>query len=242
MSVSKIIGAVAATLAITATGRAQVGNGGFETGDLSAWAVSGRGSAQVLSLGDLGTVGPSEGRFFALLGNGPGDVLDDGAPDVASLASAPFTVAMDSILSLEWNFLTAEFTGADADPDHLDGYRIALVPQGGGETLLASGDVGQGVWTLLEGGNPVAAPDGTAVIEQSGFRRGAFPLAPGTYTLVVTVFDSGDGSFDSALALDAVQVAASVAPEPRSIVYLPLALLPFLARCFAKEEGDRGRQ
>lgn len=197
--------------------KAQIVNSGFETGDLTGWTRGGTGSIQVLMTGDLGTVVAPNGAFFALVSSGPGDIDDDGLLDQAILTSAPFTLSGNYLLSLSWDFLTAEFTGIDSDPTRLDAFEIALLPELGGIVLLESGNVAVSQpFSSIDGGNAVSAPDGSAFFERMEFQTRIYPIVAGTYSLRFTVSDVGDGSFDSALAIDAISFSAgsAAAPEP----------------------------
>jgi hypothetical protein len=210
-----------------------VPNGGFESGDLSGWALSGEGSAQVLDGTSLSALVPPEGAWFALVGNGPSDISGDGLPDSATLTSSTFNVpAGGGQLSFYWDFLTAEFTGMDADPTRLDRFSVSLLLAGGSPVTLLSGDVADaGPFTLLDAGG-AAAPDGTSVFEHTGFRFSTFSVTEGMYSLAFTVSDDGDGSFDSALAVDRVAFRVGVAtavPEPASGILLIVGTAAFAA-------------
>lgn len=200
-------------------------NGEFETGDLSGWTLSGDGSASVLT--GLGPLSPPQGLYFALLGNGPGDVNFDELPDVATLSSNQFVVpSAGGTLMLKYSFLTAEFTGTSSDPTRLDSFLITL-----GNTTLASGDVSLNTFQLISNGNPVSAPDGSSFFEYIAFRTLSIPISAGTYTLQFQVADAGDGNFDSGLLIDSVGVQANTSgvPEPRSVVFLSAGLAALAA-------------
>lgn len=196
-------------------GKAEITNGGFESGDLAGWSVSGNGNVQVLTASQIVPFGPTEGTYFALVGNGPGDAGNDGLPDTETLVSDAFTVTGAGTLQLDYDFLTAEFTGSNADPMRLDSFSISLLSPGTSGTLLDGGDVSLPGFSFIDAGNAVAAPDGTSVIEHTGIRTGSALLAPGTYALIFRVDDAGDGSFDSALLVDHVRFTPAMAvPEP----------------------------
>jgi hypothetical protein len=211
---------------------AQILNGDFETGTLSGWNYGGNGSTQLIGSGNLGVVSVPRGAFFALVGNGSGDVNNDNLPDQAFLESTPFDITgSGSSISITWDFFTAEFTGLDNDPNRLDNFKISLISQGGQETILKSGNVADQQFSLIDSGNVTAAPDGTAFFERLGFQTNTFSILNGTYSLRFSVFDDGDGSFDSALGIDNINIISnsSSAPEPTScalllfcVIFLPI--------------------
>jgi len=195
-------------------------NGGFESGDLTGFSFQGNGTAQVLTAAQLAPLGPSQGSYFALVSNGPGD--QGGHPDVATLTSASFALTSPGTLTFDYDFLTAEFTGADpGGASNLDSYVISLLPAGGSATILASGNTGATAFTYINGnGNPATAPDGTSVIEHTGYLTGTATLAAGSYSLRFTVADAGDNNFDSALAVDNIHVVPAPVPESSTALSL----------------------
>jgi len=186
-------------------------NPGFESG-LTGWTASGDGTAQILS--SLGGLLPVEGSAFALIGNGPSDVNFDGISDSMSLVSDVFVVATGGLLSLSYDFLTAEFTGASADPGRLDSFSIQLIPTIGSPVTLAGGSVAASGFTALAGA-PLTSPDGTSFEEHLGLVVVSALVAPGSYSLRFTVNDDGDGGFDSGLMVDNITLAV---PEPSALV------------------------
>ena len=215
-------------LAFACPVRGQVANGGFETGDLTGWSVAGNGSVRVLTNGDLGSVVPPVGAFFALISNGPGDIGADRNSDASSLVSNPFNVPVGGgVLTFNWNFLTAEFTGADADPERLDYFTISLVPIVGSSISLDRFDVGATAFAPLPEGE-VFTSDGIALFEQTGFRLVTYNIPQGIYSLNFTVNDVGDGAFDSALALDSVSLSSAqqaAAPEPGTLFLVSIGAI-----------------
>lgn len=227
----------AALLVLAAVSVADPVNGGFEAGT-TGWTVTGDGSFQVLTAGDVvptGAIGASEGTHFALLGNGPGDVGDDSGPDTAILTSSAFVVpTQGSVLSFVWDFLTAEYTPNSGflDGDPVDSFLISLIPLGGAPVTLLSGDNASGAFSfLLLSEDVVDTPDGTAFFEHLGASLFVMDLTEGTYTLQFRVSDDpndfDDYGFDSALLVDGVSVVANaipgqpgVIPEPGTLVLL----------------------
>ena len=157
---------------------ADISNGSFETGDLSGFSASGTGSVQVLSGQEFLPLAPTDGAYFALIGNGPGD--QGGAPDMATLTSDPFQVSSGSTLTLNYDFLTAEFTGADpGQPGNPDSFEISLISASDPALLLASGDTRLKEFSNINSdGSPATAPDGTSVLEHLGYQNLSAPWLP----------------------------------------------------------------
>ena len=199
-------------------------NGGFESGDLTGFTFTGNGSAQVLTVAQIAPLSPTEGSYFALVGNGPGD--QGGSPDRATLASAYFSLSTPSTVSFDYDFLTAEFTGADSGgPSNLDTFNIRVQPVGGVAVTLAAGDTGSTLFTYINlDHSPVTATDGTSLIEHTGYHTGTANLMVGNYSLQFTVADAGDNNFDSALMIDNIRVESnaipSTVPEPGTTLSL----------------------
>lgn len=204
--------------------KADILNGNFETGDFLGWTATGNGNTQVLTGNQFAPLGPTQGNYFALISNGPSDVGNDGFADSILLTSDAFSVSSASLLQFDYDFLTAEFTGSDSDPSHLDSFSISLLPLGASPSFLASGDVSLPTFTLIDGGNVLSAPDGSSFIEHTGLSTGTINLGPGTYSLSFRVDDAGDGYFDSALLIDNVRVTTVTTPEPNCLTLFVVTL------------------
>ena len=137
-----ILRSIAAALAMCSIAFADPVNGSFESG-LTGWTASGDGagsSTQVLmstdiTADDFGVIldaphglAPSDGDFFALVGNGPASTASFGV-----LTSDTFEVtALGGTLSFDYDFLTAEFAGIDFFPDS-SGFDFFEVNLSGGD-------------------------------------------------------------------------------------------------------------
>ena len=188
-------------------------NGSFESGDLTGWDDSGgNGSVQVLVAGDILPAGSgiaaTDGDWFAMVGNGPADVGNDGLPDTGVLVSDPFTVgAFDGTLSFDYQFFTFEFTG----DIYADYYEIWLHPTAGPSLLLDTDDTTNTNFTYM--GDIYDTPDGTGFWEQQPMISYSTPIAAGDYTLEFLVMDDFDGSFDSVLFVDNVLLVDNLPPS-----------------------------
>lgn len=214
------------TLFLCRVTNADVLNGSFETGNSTGWLFSGTGSVQVVTQEQLTPLRPTDGSYFALLGNGPGDVNLDGITDDTRLSTEFIVPERGGILSFDWDFLTSEFTGSQALTSGLDAYRVSVVSQSG-ISLLLQGNVSEVGFNSIDSGDIVTSPDGTSLIEHLGFRRQSLPLDKGIYSLIFEVQDVGDPYFDSALLIDRVTFSSTV-PELSSgwAIIVGLATLP----------------
>lgn len=209
---------------ILVNAHATLTNGGFESG-LTGWTSSGNGSVQILP--SLGSLSPTEGMDFALIGNGPGDVGLDGLTDSGILTSDVFTVgAGGDTLTFDFDFLTEDFTGLSAFPGFEDFFTITVKPTAGADIIVAFEDLTDTSFSLLTGA-PIAAPDGTTFFEHLGFQSASVSLAAGTYSLEFLVSDVGDGSFDSGLLIDNVSLigTSQPIPEPSTILLLGIGIV-----------------
>jgi len=197
----------------------------------------------------------TDGSWFALLSTSPDSSIpgqpqgvDSGADrdssgvnefDVATL-SQPFTMASPFSLALDWTLATSEFDGFP-DAGAADVAEIRLVPAGGAPiplvqvsmddgfndglfTPLGSADFSGSSWQTSDPAPPSSSFfDGTYLGGLQTVSSGL--LVAGDYTLELFVGDEWDGSFDTGLLVDNIQVTAAAVPEPASAALL-LSLLP----------------
>lgn len=216
---------------VAAVAQAQlIANGGFESGTLTGWTAGGTARVGVVSATGVSPSIPAyEGTYFAVLSTGPGDTGGpqtslDGTSfteyNVATL-SATFTVAAAPVtLSLAYMFMTSEHDQAAQFDDLFDiTLRREATPNTTGVPLVRGSvlkavqgvspwdDVGpyDGVQYTFSGGGSIA---GTVIRGgRTSWTRVCVSIdLPGTYTLQFRVADQGDAFFDSALAVDAVEV------------------------------------
>ena len=208
--------------------RSQIINGGFESGTFSAWNGFGNGSSHVITLGDYPDINPVEGQYTAIISNGSGDILNDGAIDIYRMRTDQFEiVSFDSYLGFNWNFITSEFTGVDADLGRLDHFEVNLLPSAGSSVNLLKKNVSELTFSLLGSGG-IILPDGSTFFETSGYQSFFSSLIPGKYQLEFVVADDGDGSFDSGLVIDNISVQVNAAPETNTINMMFIGIIVFL--------------
>lgn len=182
---------------------------GFESGNTSGFTFSGQGNSA--AIGSLGTITPLFGSFMAIVSNGPGD--QSGSPDTATFLSNSFTLALSDVLTFSVMRLTAEFTGAGADPSRLDSYEIRLISVATGLfTVLHSSLVSDSAFTALAGA--VSTTGGDTFFDATPWQAFSVTGLAGNYRLAFIVMDAGDNSFDSAFLIDGDTTSTSVVPEP----------------------------
>jgi hypothetical protein len=213
---------VVVTLLVTATA---LSNGGFESGDFTAWTILGEARIETVAYGS----GPTEGTFQALLLTagpieGEGDTtggavrlgeletflgLQPGSLDSISTSRVvegsaikrTVTVQAGTVLSFAWNFLTNEVTNLDepavfANPDANDLVFVTITPL----SLVADT-----FWTFA-----FSAAD---FLSETGFATFTVTLpTTGSYTLGIGVVDVGDTLELSGLLLDNFTLTPPASP------------------------------
>lgn len=211
-------------LLLAGESRAEVVNGGFETGAFSPWLTLGNASVE----DSLGTP-PTEGIFQALMtadfGASAGDVelfldlfpgsladlLPPGAFPIGtgSAIYTDITASVGDVLSFDWNFLTNEATGPGALV--LDFAFWSLADE-------------QGAVVIANPLSPGFVSSNTVFASETGYSTTSYTiLADGTYRLGFGVMNSGSDGGDSGLLIDNVTLAAAV-PEPASLTLISLSV------------------
>jgi len=230
---------VVAFLLLPAPLLAQVTNGSFEDAPnhLNGWTVGPGARVEALQASNLvlNTFPVPDGGWYALLSTGPGNV--PGAPggdfdsngtndfDRATLSTTFTTTAADESLSLQWAFLTNEVGPGgqgtllydDLFDITVDGYSIVRgsVNKPGGSSPFPDTSAYDGLrYTVSSPGLTDGSDFGTSTRGGGvSFQRICISVTvPGTYTLQFLVADQGDSLFDSALLVDAVEVASGCDP------------------------------
>jgi len=215
---------LALLILLTQTATAALENGGFETGDLSGWTISGMagGHVDVLTASDITpAITPPEGNYFALLSTGPGAISTAQGPDldgngwnerdISNLEQA-FTLTpqdVPAVLSFEWSFLTSEvdavpFTTDDLFQVTLNGVKILT-----GSVPSVSYSPYQNVPLDIAADYTVTGGSLTHSSRfndgRSSFKTFSYEITdPGTYTLTFTLADNYLTGADSGLLIDNV--------------------------------------
>ncbi len=211
---------VGLTIYFGGSARAQIVNGGFETGDFTGWQTLGTTSTQNAGFGVI----PAEGNYQALITNesllgtgiptaqvesflgltsGTLDSLGNGPVTQGSAIVQAITVSAGERLSFSWDFLTNEF------PSSSDTNDFAFV------TLSQNR-----VFTLANTFSPLFTSN-TPFTSETGYETFSYTFATqGTYSLGVGVVDVGDTFISSGVLVDNFRLSAAAVPEPRSLILL----------------------
>jgi hypothetical protein len=226
---------VFATFAITPVS-AQPTNWGFETGDLTGWTVV-AGNVEVLQSANFAPniIAPPEGRFFALLSNGPGDQgvsttqnrdFALGPENDIAILQRTFTTTRTMTLTFNLAFLTSEENTELRYDDifeviTMDGVQVVngSAPQSAGESspFLNYGPL-DGLNYLVTSPGPTSGSlfnDG-----RTNFSTYTVTVGPGTHTIEFYVGDQGNHGVDSGILIDAVPAAPVPTLTPIGIVAL----------------------
>jgi len=181
-------------------------NGGFETGDFTAWRIIGDASIQTAEFGAI----PTQGDFQALLTTGVGSVSDNtlesflglNPGDIDSIGNGDategsalrkkITVEAGDVLSFDFNFLTNEFT-----PELLfNDFAFVSITS---NTLSELGDT-----------NSFFELSPTVFSEETDYDNFTFEFSEaGTYTVGIGVVDLIDTVVDSGLLVDDFKIVSA---------------------------------
>ncbi|MBE9213826.1 pre-peptidase C-terminal domain-containing protein [Plectonema cf. radiosum LEGE 06105] len=182
-----------------------IGNGGFETGDFTAWGTIGDASIQTAEFGAV----PTQGDFQALLTTGVGSVSDNtlesflglNSGDIDSIGNGDategsalqktITVEAGDVLSFDFNFLTNEGT-----PTFFNDFAFVFITS---NTLSELADT-----------NSFFELSPTVFSEETDYDNFTFEFsAGGTYTVGIGVVDLQDTVVDSGLLVDDFKIVSA---------------------------------
>jgi len=211
----------ACALLLPQLAHAGVVNGGFETGTIAGWSVTGSGHTATASVGVTPTVGTYQGyiettgNFTALapavvasLGlTGPAiAALGAGTPTNGTGISQDVTVSAGDTLTFDWDFLTDELNEAATYND------FAFLSVDGTAYLLASRN--SSTYNIV---SPPAGFDG-----QTDWQAGSYTFtSAGTFKIGFGVFNVGDTGHNSVLLIDNVSLPV---PEPTTALLAAFGL------------------
>ncbi|NJL81003.1 MAG: calcium-binding protein [Richelia sp. SM2_1_7] len=180
-------------------------NGGFETGDFTAWGTIGDASIQSAEFGAI----PTQGDFQALLTTGFGSVSDNtlesflelnsgdidgignGDATEGSALQKTITVEAGDVLSFDFNFLTNEFT-----PTFFNDFAFVSITS---NTLSELADT-----------NSFFELSPTVFSEETDYDNFTFKFSEaGTYTVGIGVVDLQDTAVDSGLLVDDFKIVSA---------------------------------
>jgi len=209
--------------------RADIVNGGFETGNFTGWTIGGTSAnGQVLQASDLPGSGltPPQGKYFALLSTGPGA---SGIEGTTTLTSIPYLVGANAEIGFQLDFLTAQLS-ADVPNNDFFEFNILGKPNLTGESGDVFSDTANGSLKLIVPGSYVVAPDGTALTYHTGSNElfvdlSAYEDQVVRFEFLVSPAPAAQENFaDTALLIDSVS-APDVKPIPEPTTTVPLFVI-----------------
>jgi hypothetical protein len=230
--------AIVLVAALSIDARADVVNGGFESGAIAPWVVAGQGLVRDSSFG----VTPTHGTYAGYIDNtGNGTILAadmdtalhlpagtvntfvSGTPTRGSVIYQNVVVAAGSTLSFDWNFMSDEL---HEDPifDDFAFYSVVGATSGIQDSyLLASRNS-----STFSSSAPVGFDGITGWETQTYY----FPTSD-TYRIGFGVMNVTDGGYDSAIMLDGI-----VVPEPAAgiLIGIVIPMLPGRRRRRSRQE------
>lgn len=181
------------------------GNGGFETGDFTAWRTIGDASIQTAEFGAIPTQGDfqallttsfspvSDNTLESFLGLNPGDIDNIGNGDAieGSALRKTITVEAGDVLSFDFNFLTDEET-----PTFFNDFAFVSITS---NTLSELADT-----------NSFFELSPTQFFEETDYDNFTFEFSEaGTYTVGIGVVDLIDTVVDSGLLVDDFKIVSA---------------------------------
>lgn len=173
-------------------------NGGFESGDFTSWG--GSGDARIVD--SQGSVGPYQGTYMAMITTGAGAVDDS----TSELETATFLTVPDAAkkVRVRWKFLSNEYpTYINPDTKYNDEFSIQIEMFGSStRTVYSTTGIKSLTWKSSQSGYNGETDWQTALINLSSY-------AGKHIKLHFRVADVGDTLYDTAVLLDAIELANS---------------------------------
>lgn len=213
------------TLVLAGELRAEIVNGGFESGVFSPWLTIGdanvqdalysppsEGDYQALMTADFAATAGDVELFLDLFPGSLQDLIPGGVPSIGtgSAISIDIIASAGDVLKFDWNFLTNEAVAPNATAPDFSFWSLSNE---------------QGAVVLATPFSPSFFSSSTSFSFETGYSTSSYTiLNDGTYRLGFGVMNAGDDGGNSGLLIDNVTLASAV-PEPASITLISVSVV-----------------